>query len=100
MRSRSAIVEIVVLHAHPHLFADKAIDARLGAKDLRGPDRVRLISSDLENELASDSLVEATRILDRNDEGCIAANDAILVIDVEVAQLEEAARVVALEHDG
>ena len=80
------------LFAHPLLaqfLADEAVDALL-ARRLGGGDHLRLAADDLEHQLAADRGGELIGGPHHDQEGAGPADDAILVIDIEIADRGEA----------
>src|ERR1700687_891728 len=70
----------------PDFLPDQAGDTRLlfGHRDDAALGRP---ASDFEQELAPDRLFELVAILDRHHEGTWAADDAVLVIEIEVVDI-------------
>src|SRR5262245_17481894 len=81
----------------PHLFADGAGHARWASLH-RHHAPFRHEARDLEHELGAGRLLELVALADRDHERAGAADDAILVVDVEVVDIHgEGVR--PLEHD-
>src|SRR5262249_4226260 len=82
----------------PHLLADGARYARFRGLS-RDDTALRGVAGDLEHQLGADRFLELIAIVDRNDEGARAADNAILVIDIEVFDIERE-HVGPFHHDG
>src|SRR6185436_7771252 len=81
----------------PDLLADHAIDARLAAGG--GHDwAFGGATSDLEQQLGADRFLELFAVLDRDDERAGAADDAVLVIEIEIVDIHGGVRRL-LHHD-
>src|SRR5258706_12930133 len=81
------------LLAHPlpaQLLADEAVDA-LHVRRRGGRNQLRPALGDLEHELAADRFDKLVGGPHDDNEGAGAADDAILVVDVEIADRGEAA---------
>src|SRR5437879_11595295 len=72
----------------PDLLADQTADARLLGCSGGGDDRAfRSAAGDLEQQLGTDRFLEFFAVLDRHHEGAGAADDAILVVEIEVVDI-------------
>src|SRR5882762_3809010 len=71
----------------PHLLADGAGYPR-HSRLRRNDAWLGRASGDLQHELGADRILELRPFADRNDEGARAADDAILVIDVEIFDIQ------------
>src|SRR6185503_21327883 len=83
--------------ALPHLLADGAGDARR-VRGRRDRARLAAILRDVEHQLGADRVLELVALTDRNHERAGPADDAVLVIDVEILQIDRA-RLRLLQHD-
>src|SRR5262249_35940906 len=81
----------------PHLLADHAGNPRV-ARLRRDHATLGLAAGDLQHELAAGRFLELVAIVDGKDEGARTADDAVLVVDVEVLDIHRE-RVGPLEHD-
>src|SRR5437764_12859242 len=80
----------------PHLLADHAGNPRR-ARLRRDHAALGHAAGDFQHELGAGRLLELLAILDRNDEGTWPADDAVLVVDIEVLDIHREC-VGPLEH--
>src|SRR3954452_15571801 len=84
----------------PDLLADPAVHTRLLVL-LRNPHHgaLRYTARNLHQELGADGFLELVAVLDRDDEGTGAADDAILIVEIEIVDIHgRIGRL--LDHDG
>src|SRR5258705_9713924 len=81
----------------PDLLADHAVDARLPAGG-RHDRAFGGAARDLEQQLGADRFLELVAVLDRDDERAGTADDAVLVIEIEIVDIHSGVRRL-LHHD-
>src|SRR4051812_22691895 len=93
----SARVDAAAPALLPHALADGAGNARL-ARRRRDDTALRLTSGDLQHHFGADRIAEFLALADRDDERTGTADDAVLVVNVEVVDIH-ARRARPFQHD-